>query len=111
MSLNFAHHLGSDNRMRTQRLGLFSDGETLALHFANAFHLLPNFQLRNLQMESRLEVGQLYTNTYSFEIVTFQPPIVEYSSTKIHDLFQNANNMSVDELLKLAYHRMDARAS
>jgi hypothetical protein len=111
MSLNFAHHLGSDNLMRAQRLGLFSDGETLAIHFANAFHLLPNFQLRNLQMESRLEVGQLYTNSYSFDIFTFRPPIIEHSPTKIRDLFQNANNMTVDELLKLAYRRMDARAS
>ena len=111
MSLNFAHHLGTDNLIRTQRFGLFSDGETLALHFANTFHLLPNFQLRNLQMESRFEVGELYTNTYSFEIVTFRPPIIEHSPTKIRDLFQNANNMSVDELLRLAYRRMDARAS
>jgi hypothetical protein len=111
MPLNFAHHLGTDNLMRAQRLGLFSDGETLALHFADAFHLLPNFQLRNLQMESRFEVGQLYTNIYSFDIVTFQPPIIEHSPTKIRDLFQNVNNMSVDELLKLAYRRMDARAS
>lgn len=106
MGVIFTNHLGSDSRDEVIRAGLISDGKTLALGFHERFVVVRGFYLKNLS----------FTQDYAgmteldFSVVAGKCESI-YNSNEVRTIFQNAADLSVDELLKLAYQRMDQRPS
>lgn len=106
MGVVFTNHLGSDERDNVIRAGLISDGKTLAMGFHERFVVVRGFQLSNLSFTQRwdgiveLDFTVLSSNCESI-----------YNTDEVRSIFQNAADLSVDELLKLAYQRMDQRPS
>lgn len=106
MGITFTNHLGSEERDNVMRAGLISDGKTLALGFHERFVVVRNFKLSNLMFTKRWDgITEL-----DFTVVSKDCESI-YNTHEVRSIFQNAADLSVDELLKLAYQRMDQRPS
>lgn len=106
MGVIFTNYLGSDERDNVIRAGLISDGKTLAMGFHERFVVVRGFQLSNLSFTQRWDgITEL-----DFTVVSNNCESI-YNTNEVRSIFQNAADLSVDELLKLAYQRMDQRPS
>lgn len=108
--VDFTSHLGSISRSETFQKGLISDGHTMALFFGNSYIVLPGFSLSALSMSEDIHPGSICSTTIEFS-VNCRQPLRTYNAAEVQDIFLNANNLSVDELLKLVYQRMEQRPS
>lgn len=108
--VDFTTHLGSDSRGKTMQKGLISDGHTMALFFGHCFYVLPAFSLSAISLkEEGCYTGKTIT-TIEFK-ATCYGALRSYNATDVQSLFLNANTLSIEDLLKLVYERMEQRPS
>lgn len=100
-------HTSSDadhRRFNEQGVNLVSDGKQLALRWGERSFLLSSFVVAELSVETGLVGKQLSIHLKSAGSVKTA------GRHALDDVFLNAAELSVDELLKLAYQKIDKRA-
>jgi hypothetical protein len=120
MPISFTHDYGGFALDRNNHRGvnLVSDGKTLAMRWDQSSFILSAFDISHLEYQE--SPGDFYTMGGSTrQVATKQEihlhlvsrgPIKVGPASALDNLFLNANDLSVDELLKLAYQKIDARA-
>lgn len=106
MPINFTQHLGASSRREVMESGLISDGRRLALGFNGLFHVVEGFWLKDVAITQRHDG----ITEYEFSLVA-AGGIRQHTLSDVRSIFQNAADLSVDDLLKLVYQRMDERPS
>lgn len=119
MGISYDVHYGGstidDNN--AEGINLISDGKILAMRWNDQAFVMPRFEVTNMthyQERMPWSMGGL-----TQDVVTGQRIEVSFTSrgkvkmmpaSQLDTLFLNANDLSVDELLQLAYRKIDKRA-
>ncbi len=117
-------HTSSDadhRRFNEQGVNLVSDGKQLALRWGEKSFLLSSFVVAELSVETGLtNYGSILDpGGFSHQYLRSKQLSIHLKSTgsvktadrhALDDVFLNAAELSVDELLKLAYQKIDKRA-
>lgn len=106
MPIHFTQHLGASSKSEVMESGLISDGRRLALGFNGHFHVVEGFRLKDLTVTQQIDG----ITEYEFRLVA-AGGIRQHTLSDVRGIFQNAADLSVDDLLKLVYQRMDERPS
>jgi len=84
-------------------INLVSDGKTLAMRWNHSSFIFSGFDVIHMECQD-----------YPARVVNLhlisRGPVKVGPASALDNLFLNANDLSVDELLKLAYQKIDARA-
>jgi hypothetical protein len=107
MAAGFTYIYG-DERLREinyQRL-LIADGKKLAISNGMGAFLLHGFDIKDFSISHGYYEG-------SFAEVTLRSigRMEQVSHEQVERMFQNPNNMSIDDLIKLINHKMEKRKS
>ena len=117
-------HTSSDadhRRFNEQGVNLVSDGKQLALRWGERSFLLSSFVVAELSVETGLgdydyimsHTGRAYPHPVGKQLSIHLKSAGSVKTAGRHaldDVFLNAAELSVDELLKLAYQKIDKRA-
>jgi hypothetical protein len=117
-------HTSSDadhRRFNEQGVNLVSDGKQLALRWGEKSFLLSSFVVAELSVETGLTdySSMLDPVGFSHQYLRSEQLSIHLKSAgsvktagrhALDDIFLNAAELSVDELLKLAYQKIDKRA-
>lgn len=82
---------------------VFADGEQMAVRFNDSFYLVENYYLSKLTLQqtfSGQELVTLYIEATSAKAISFNEG---------SELFRNIESYSVNELLAIAYKKMETR--
>ena len=119
MPISFNHNYGrhSLDCINNHGVDLVSDGKTLAMRWGDHSFLMNRFAISELRVEERIEAlppGGHYKGVPTGKTVHIQlssvGPVKVGPASVLDNLFLNANDLSVDELLRLVYQKIDARA-
>jgi hypothetical protein len=121
MGVSFDYDYGKSalNANNDRGVYLVSDGKTLAMQWDQHSFLMSGFAITALNVESITQNVNFWGETDSRRIETGKVVHLQLSSvgpvkvgpaSALDNLFLNANDLSVDELLKLAYQKINARA-
>lgn len=100
-------------------VNLVSDGKTLAMRWDHQSFVMERFAITELRSESTMQDFNIVGDPFPIRKKTGERVHIQLSSVgpvkvgpahALDNLFLNANELSVDELLKLAYQKIDARA-
>lgn len=120
MGISYDHHYGgsviADNNARG--ISLISDGKILAMRWDTYAYVMSGFAVTNMTHYSERQPWSMGNDIHSFvtgqhiEVsLTSCGPVKTIPASQLDNLFLNANDLSVDELLKLAYQKIDKRAA
>ena len=106
------------DRNNHRGVNLVSDGKTLAMRWNDHSFLMNGFAITELRVEyitQEVSLGGRYISPMpTGQRVRIQlssvGPVKVGPASALDNLFLNANDLSVEELLKLAYQKIDARA-
>jgi hypothetical protein len=119
MPISFNHNYGGFALDCNNHRGvdLVSDGKTLAMRWDHHSFLMNGFAVTELKVEERVQessLGRHYNRAPTGRIVHLHlssvGPVKVGPASALNNLFLNADDLSVDELLKLAYQKIDSRA-
>lgn len=104
--MQYTYHAGEATlREVNYRHKLYADGDRLAIDSYGFTYLLEGFAITALEMTNDIRGGGAYLEL----TIRSRGPVKSLHSTEIAPLFVNANELSVDELLKIIYERMEQR--
>lgn len=122
MPVSFNHNYGKFALDCNNHRGvdLVSDGKTLAMQWDGHSFFMGGFSVTSMQIEhttqsdSGARSGYYTRRGETGRIVHIElssvGPVQIGPASAFDNIFRNANDLSVDELLKLAYQKIDARA-
>jgi hypothetical protein len=107
MAAGFTYIYGGERlrEINYQRL-LIADGKKLAISSGMGAFLFHGFDIKGLSISHGFHEG-------SFAEVTLRSigRMEQVSHEQVERMFQNPNNMSIDDLIKLINHKMEERKS
>lgn len=121
MAISFNHIYGDSSIRHNNSNGidLVSDGKTLALQWDASSYILDGFAVTSMEVIRHHAGVHLAGDSFMTQVPTGQRVNINLTSTgpvkigpasALNTLFCNANDLPVEELLKLAYQKIDARA-
>lgn len=94
---------------------VFADGERMAVHFNDNFYLVENYYLSQLSIQRDFVEATSFGETLSVPVQERVTLCIEAMSAKAIsfneglELFRNIESYSVNELLAIAYKKMETR--
>jgi hypothetical protein len=119
MPIHYDHHYGGSTIAHNNDVGinLISDGTILAMRWDQHAFVMSGFEVTNMTHHTssrEFSLGNYPTNVVTGQHIevslTSRGPVKMMPASQLDTLFLNANALSVDELLKLAYRKIDKRA-
>jgi hypothetical protein len=122
MAISYDHYYGGSVIAHNNEIGvnLLSDGRTLAMRWEDRAFIMSGFSVTNMtDYTEHMDVsfiGDLsprhVPKSRHIEVsLTSCGPVKVVPASQLDTLFLNANDLSVDELLKLAYKKIDKRST
>ena len=85
---------------------LFADGQSLAITNGAFTYIMPGYYVQGVEVTHNIHEGS-YMDIHLRSV----GPLKSCSAHEVETIFKNANDLTVDDLLKLINARMEERAS
>jgi hypothetical protein len=119
--MKFTHHYGGSSLDEVNwNNRLFADGQSLAITNGAFTYIMPGYSVQSVQV-TREDIGVTLIgdsnrrsqrgSSYMDIHLRSRGPLKACSAYEVEAIFKNANDLSVDDLLKLIYERMEQRDS
>jgi len=116
--ITFSDHYGASTCAANSENGinLVSDGKTIALNWEHVGYIVPRFEVTQLQVhrqEQQVTLGGWRRYTPTVQCLEFtirsRGPVQKVFGGELKKLFLNAHDLSVEQLLALAYQKVESR--